>query len=112
MVPSHLTPPPPPSKKTEHLEGARAGAARETWVSRLLGTDCYTRAVQDLGAECGRLGNEQRAWLAVSFTTCHQRATRNAPLACRRAAGLRACVEGMDLKTHVDYTTFLTSVHR
>jgi hypothetical protein len=132
---------------TEHYSAAQQRAGEETWLQHLLGTDCFTRAVQvrwrgefaaphkrsantsgpnttcmhhaparphhqGLQGECNRMTDEQRTWLAIHFTTCQQRLTRQQPFSCRQGPGrLKACVESMDTKTHHEYTTLLTHVH-
>lgn len=76
---------------------------------------CITPSVtpQELQAECNNLSDEQRSWLAIQFTACQQRVTRQDPFTCKKGRrNLKACIESMDLKTHMDYTTFLANVHR
>ncbi|GBF87538.1 hypothetical protein Rsub_00249 [Raphidocelis subcapitata] len=105
---------PPEAEQTglQQYGDAAQRASKESWLQRVLGTDCYSQAVKELRAECNRLSDEQRSWLAVSFTGCHQRVTRHSPFSCGRARSLKDCVAKMDEKTYGDYLVFLQQVTR
>jgi hypothetical protein len=65
---------------------------------------------QALEIGCNKMGEEQRAWLSVTFTACHEALTRTKPFTCDRRRGLKVCVESMDQKTYVDYIGFHRNV--
>lgn len=45
-------------------------AGKETFLDRLLGTNCYGQAVAELGEDCRRMDQEQKSRLALRLVNC------------------------------------------
>ena len=54
------------------VEALAGEAANETFLDRLLGTNCFTRALKELDADCRSMGQEQKSRLALALVNCQQ----------------------------------------
>ncbi len=53
------------------VRGLERDASKESFVSRIFGTDCYTDALRAVRTECRNLDHEGKTRLALAFANCH-----------------------------------------
>lgn len=87
-------------------------SAPALYLSRLFGTDCYSAALQQLGNECGRLGQADKSRLAFSLTGCHMRQLGQKHSPCRQDMPLKECADALDDRGYSTYLKFLAEIDR
>ena len=84
-----------------HRDAGRLGrlaelAQAESFIARVLGTDCYTAALAAVNGDCRSLGHEQKTRLALAFSNCHLRKLGKRTYACTERMSLQHCVDHDD----------------
>jgi hypothetical protein len=87
------------------LQGA-AGA--ETFLDKMLGTNCYTRAVADLQRDCRGMEPEQKSRLALRLANCQLATQGGGTWPCAADEPLRVCVNRLPDRDNALYIEFLT----
>lgn len=85
-----------------------AAAASESLLDRLLGTDCFSRAVAELEAGCRGLAPEAKARLALRLVQCQVATHGGRPAPCPAAAPLKPCLDALPGRDWQLYVEFLT----
>lgn len=60
------------SPSAGHLDVLKEAAAQESNLDRLLGSNCYTKAVKEIITDCRNLDQELKTRLALRLTNCQQ----------------------------------------
>ena len=90
------------SNEFVHARGAgRLGrlaelAQMDSFITRVLGTDCYTAALAAVNGDCRSLGHEQKTRLALAFANCHLHKLGKRTYACTGRMSLQQCVDHDD----------------
>lgn len=90
------------------MQTLERSAGTETFLDRMLGTNCYTRAVADLRQDCQRMDQEQKSRLALRLTNCQLATQGQGTYPCADTEQLRKCVDRLPDRDNVMYIEFLT----
>ena len=71
-------------------------AQTDSFITRVLGTDCYTAALAAVNGDCRSLGHEQKTRLALAFSNCHLHKLGKRTYACTERMSLPQCVDHED----------------
>ncbi len=71
-------------------------AQTDSFINRVLGTDCYTAALAAVNGDCRSLGHEQKTRLALAFSNCHLSRLGKKTYACTERMSLQQCVDHDD----------------
>lgn len=86
-------------------------ADRETFVSKLLGTDCFTRSLSIVDKDCSKLDSEKKSRLAIALAICHLDQLGLPTFSCKSSMSLKQCAEGMhDDRQYTTYMEFLSNI--
>ena len=117
FAPSHA---PPPHFNVVPLDRFREGqsqistlqsaAKTETFLDKMLGTNCYSRAVKELQHDCAHLDQAQKSRLALRLANCQLATQGQDTYPCSDNEPLRACVERLPDRDNYMYIEFLTHV--
>lgn len=115
---SHASP--PPQFNVVPLERFREGQAQvstlqaaaktETFLDKMLGTNCYSRAVKELQRDCKHLDQVQKSRLALRLANCQLATQGQGTYPCSDEEPLRKCVERLPDRDNFLYIEFLTHV--
>ncbi|KAA6417348.1 MAG: hypothetical protein FRX49_12677 [Trebouxia sp. A1-2] len=92
---------PSPGSLTE----LKAQAAGETFVNRLLGTDCFTKSLDIINKDCSKLDSEKKSRLAMALAVCHLDQLGLPAFTCKPSMTLKQCAD--DIKDDRQYTTYM-----
>lgn len=87
-------------------------AETESFLDRLLGTDCYSRAVGMLEGECRGMGQEAKARLALQLAACQVATHGGAAPRCPSTGPLKPCLDALGEREWQLYVEFLTHTDR
>ena len=87
-------------------------AQAETFLDRLMGTNCYSKALTVVTGDCAKLDTEEKYRLALELLNCHQRVVGGPHYACDRSQQFQQCVAGMPDRDHGVFAEFLTNIER
>ena len=90
------------------VEALAGEAAKETFLDRLLGTNCFSRALRELDADCRSMGQDQKSRLALALVNCQQATHGGTAYPCPRTRPLKDCVEALPERGWSLYVEFLT----
>ncbi len=71
-------------------------ARTDSFIARVLGTDCYTAALAAVNGDCRSLGHEQKTRLALAFSNCHLSKLGKKTYACTARMSVQQCVDHDD----------------
>lgn len=94
------------------LARLQADAETESFLDRLLGTDCYSRAVSTLEGECRGMGQEVKARLALQLAACQVATHGGTPPRCPSTGPLKPCLDALGEREWQLYVEFLTHTDR
>lgn len=83
-------------------------AETETFLERMLGINCYSRAVKELQKDCKSMEPDQKSRLALRLANCQLATQGHSPHNCGSNEPLRRCVDRLPDRDHVLYVEFLT----
>ncbi|KAH7618238.1 hypothetical protein Ndes2526B_g07161 [Nannochloris sp. 'desiccata'] len=92
------------------IASLQAAAGTETFLDKMLGTNCYSRAVSDLERDCSRLDQLQKSRLALGLANCQLATQGQDTFPCSNTETLRACVDRLPDRENFMYIEFLTHV--
>lgn len=117
---SSAPPGPPPRFSVVPLDRHREGhsqisslhnaAGSETFLDKMLGTNCYSRAVSELERDCSRLDQVQKSRLALGLANCQLATQGQDTFPCSNTEPLRECVQRLPDRENFMYIEFLTHV--
>lgn len=87
-------------------------SAGESFLDRMLGTNCFSQALQTVNGECMRLSTDARYRLAIELLNCHQRQVGGRHYPCGPRQTTQECTARMTDRDHGALTDFLTNVQR
>ncbi|KAL0029116.1 hypothetical protein WJX77_008042 [Trebouxia sp. C0004] len=87
------------------LTELRAQAAGETFVNKLLGTDCFTKSLSIVNKDCSKLDLEKKSRLAMALAICHLDQLGLPAFTCKPSMTLKQCAD--NIKDDRQYTTYL-----
>jgi hypothetical protein len=87
------------------LTELQAQAASETFVNKLLGTDCFTKSLSIVNKDCSKLDSEKKSRLAMALAICHLDQLGLPAFTCRPSMTLKQCAD--DIKDNRQYTTYM-----
>lgn len=86
-------------------------AKGETFVSKLLGTDCFTKSLNIIDKDCSKLDSEKKSRLAIALANCHLDQLGLPTFSCKTSMSLKQCAEGMhDDRQYTTYMEFLSNM--
>jgi hypothetical protein len=103
-----LVPAPTLRRAGGQVAALEAAAGGETFLDRMLGTSCYSRAVADLRAGCAAMDPPAKTRLALRLANCQLATQGQATFPCAEAEPLKRCVERLPDREHGLYVEFLT----
>ncbi len=53
------------------VQALEQNAGSVSFMSKVFGTDCYTKVLSAVRIECRHLGHDGKTRLAISFANCH-----------------------------------------
>jgi len=92
------------------IASLKAAAESETFLDKMLGTNCYTSAVNNLEQDCQRLDQVQKSRLALGLANCQFATQGQDTFPCSNSEPLRACVDRLPDRENFMYIEFLTHV--
>jgi len=92
------------------MASLKHAAGSETFLDKMLGTNCYSRAVSDLEHDCSRLDQVQKSRLALGLANCQLATQGQDTFPCSNSEPLRACVDRLPDRENFMYIEFLTHV--
>jgi len=87
------------------LTELQAQAAGETFINKLLGTDCFTKSLSIVNKDCSKLDSEKKSRLALALAICHLDQLGLPAFTCRPSMTLKQCAD--DIKDNRQYTTYM-----
>ena len=94
------------------LSNLQQHAKHEGFLDSILGTNCYSNAVEKLGRRCSSLDQDLKYRLALDLLNCHQHHLGGHVYVCKQDTSLQQCLAGMSDRDHGAYMEFLTNVDR
>ena len=86
-------------------------AAGETFVNKLLGTDCFTKSLSIVNKDCSKLDSEKKSRLAMALAICHLEQLGLPAFTCKPSMSLKQCAENIeDDRQYTTYMEFLSNV--
>ncbi|KAL0044124.1 hypothetical protein WJX82_011352 [Trebouxia sp. C0006] len=93
------------------LTELQAQAASETFVNKLLGTDCFTKSLSIVNKDCSNLDSEKKSRLAMALAICHLDQLGLPAFTCRPSMTLKQCADNIkDDRQYTTYMEFLSNV--
>ena len=92
------------------MSSLQSGADTETFLDKMLGTNCYSRAVAELQKDCGGLNQVQKTRLALHLTNCQLATQGQRTYPCSQNEHLRVCMDRLPDRENSLYIEFLTHV--
>ena len=93
------------------LTELQAQAAGETFVIKLLGTDCFTKSLSIVNKDCSNLHSEKKSRLAMALAICHLDQLGLPAFTCRPSMTLKQCADSIkDDRQYTTYMEFLSNV--
>lgn len=84
------------------------GAGGETFLDRMLGTNCYSQAVKDLQKDCKNMDQDVKTRLALRLANCQRATQGESTFPCSNEEPLRKCMERLPERVYELYVEFLT----
>ena len=86
-------------------------ATGETFVNKILGSDCYTKSLDLLDSDCSRMDSEKKSRLAMALANCHLEQLGQPTFICKRSMNLKQCADNMrDNRMYSTYLEFLSNI--
>ena len=86
-------------------------ATGETFVNKLLGTDCFAKSLHVLNSDCSRMDSDNKSRLAMSLANCHLEQLGLSTFTCRPSMSLKQCAENIqDDRMYSTYLEFLSNI--
>ena len=83
----------------------------ETFVNKILGSDCYTKSLDVLDSDCSKMDSDRKSRLAMSLANCHLEQLGLPTFTCRRNMSLKQCADNMrDERMYSTYLEFLSNI--
>ena len=93
------------------LTELQAQAAGETFVNKLLGTDCFTKSLSIVSKDCSNSDSEKKNRLAMALAICHLDQLGLPAFTCKPSMTLKQCADNMkDDRQYTTYMEFLSNV--
>lgn len=87
------------------LTELQAQAVGETFVNKLLGTDCFTKSLSIVNQDCSKLDSEKKSRLAMALAVCHLDQLGLPAFTCKPSMTLKQCAD--NIKDDRQYTTYM-----
>ena len=97
---------------TGRLSQLAVRAEEETFLDRLMGNNCYSKALKVVKSDCAKLDTEEKYRLALELLNCHQRMVGGHRYPCDQRQHFQQCVVGMPDRDHGVFAEFLTNIER
>ena len=86
-------------------------AQGETFINKLLGTDCFTKSLSIVNKDCSRLDSERKSRLAMALAICHLGQLGLPAFTCKPSMSLKQCADNMkDDRQYSTYMEFLSNI--
>lgn len=86
-------------------------ASGETFVNKLLGTDCFTKSLGIVNKDCSKLDSEKKSRLAMALAICHLEQLGLPAFTCKPSMSLKQCADSIkDDRQYTTYMEFLSNV--
>lgn len=83
----------------------------ETFVNKLLGTDCFTRSLSIVNKDCSKLDSEKKSRLAMALAICHLDQLGLPTFSCKPSMSLKQCAGNMGSdRQYTTYMEFLSNI--
>ena len=92
------------------LKELQTQASGESFVSKLLGTDCFTNSLSIVNNDCQSLDSERKSRLAMALAICHLKQLGQPTFTCRPSMSLKECADSMTTeRQYMTYMEFLSN---
>lgn len=86
-------------------------ASEETFVNKLLGTDCFTKSLSVVNKDCSKLDSEKKSRLAMALAICHLDQLGLPTFSCKSSMSLKQCADSMhNDRQYTTYMEFLSNI--
>ena len=86
-------------------------ASGETFVNKLLGTDCFTKSLSIINKDCSKLDLEKKSRLAMALAICHLEQLGLPAFTCRPLMSLKQCADSINSdRQYTTYMEFLSNI--
>lgn len=83
----------------------------ETFVNKLLGTDCFTKSLSVVNKDCSKLDSEKKSRLAMALAICHLDQLGLPTFSCKPSMSLKQCADSMhNDRQYTTYMEFLSNI--
>lgn len=83
----------------------------ETFVNKILGSDCYTKSLDILDSDCSRMDSEKKSRLAMALANCHLAQLGLPTFTCKHNMNLKQCADNMrNERMYSTYLEFLSNI--
>lgn len=90
------------------LHALESSSQTETFLDRMLGTNCYTKALEDLEKDCKSINQEQKSRFALYLANCQLATQGQDTYPCGLREPLRTCLSRLPDRETMLYIEFLT----
>lgn len=100
-----------PYRSADKLAELQQHANGETFVNKLLGTDCFTKSLNMVNKDCSKLDSEKKSRLAMALAICHLEQLGLPTFSCKPSMSLKQCADSMhNDRQYTTYMEFLSNV--